>query len=372
MGDSIKVKVILINQPIGTFFVGKMSAASMKIIAKASERKFSEKDDAIYGVQRKLRADRQKEITKYIQSPDATFPNSIILAFNEGVEYLTKTGELLIPLKEDVAAIVDGQHRLSGFKGDEEDFDLIFSGFLDLDVPNQAMIFATINGKQTRVNPSHVYDLYEMNPNRSPIKTCHTIVKAFNESEKSPWFRRIKMLGGAKWEKYRDLSQSAFVNGLVSYISKDQIEDENILRKEGQLKEYTIKEQKKYIFRSYFINDEDEIIYKILSNYFKALSETFPTEWSNKDKKYNLTKTTGFNGFMKLFRAIYLEGELQKKLDYKFFVAMLQPLKGQLNLNSENYQPGAVGENELFKESLGKISSLLSKEVKAIFQIYLI
>lgn len=359
----INVPVIEVNQPIGTFFIGKMPASVMKKITKVSERKLNEHDMTVQGIQRKLRPDRQKEISDYIKSPDATFPNAIILSFKAEVSYNQKTKELVIPVKGDIADIIDGQHRLSGFSESEEDFDLIFSGFIDLDIGNQAMLFATINGKQIRVNPSHVYDLYELNPNRSPIKTCHTIVKTFNETEGSPWFKKIKMLGGAIWEKERDLSQSAFVKALLNYISKNPIQDETTLRNNKPLEKYNEKEELKYIFREYFIKDKDEVIYKILNNYFIALKERFENEWKNEKKQFILTKTTGFNGFMKLLRVLYLDGVLKSDLSKNYFDVMIKPLEG-IELISSNYQPGAEGEKQLYKDSLDKVRSLLHDDTK--------
>lgn len=361
----IKVPVIEVNQPIGTFFIGKMPASIMKKITKVSERKLNEHETEVQGIQRKLRPDRQKEITDYIKSPDATFPNAIILSFKADVTYNQKTKELIIPVRDDIADIIDGQHRLSGFSDSEEDFDLIFSGFIDLDLGNQAMLFATINGKQIRVNPSHVYDLYELNPNRSPIKTCHTIVKTFNETEGSPWFKKIKMLGGAIWEKERDLSQSAFVKALLNYITKNPIQDETALRKNKPLEKYNEKEKLKYIFRDYFIEDKDEVIYRILNNYFSALEEVFKTEWTNREKQFILTKTTGFNGFMKLLRILYLDGVFKKDLSKNYFNAMVISLKS-MKLTSANYQPGAVGEKDIYKDSLDRVRSLLHEDTKKV------
>lgn len=53
--------------------------------------------------------------------------------------------------------------------------------------------------------------------------------------------------------------------------------------------------EKDEIFRTLFKEKRDTDIKNILMNYFNSIAEIFPQEWENKDKKYILTKTTGFN-----------------------------------------------------------------------------
>ena len=82
---------------------------------------------------------------------------------------------LKIRAHEKAASIIDGQHRLAGFTDlNSRDFELIVSIFIDLPVEDQAMLFATINLKQTKVSPSLVYDLFEETKLRSPQKTLTT------------------------------------------------------------------------------------------------------------------------------------------------------------------------------------------------------
>jgi DGQHR domain-containing protein len=102
---------------------------------------------------------------------------------------------LVFPYEESIAQIIDGQHRMSGFEDDFKiDFDLPITIFIDQSVEQQAEIFSTINGKQTRVTPSLVYELFGINERPSPYKTAHNIVVALNNSEESPlknWFKRL-------------------------------------------------------------------------------------------------------------------------------------------------------------------------------------
>ena len=69
--------------------------------------------------------------------------------------------------------------------------------FIDIDEEYQANIFSTINKAQTKVNKSHVYDLYTFSKTRSPQRTVHNICKLLNEEENSPFYHLIKRLGKA-------------------------------------------------------------------------------------------------------------------------------------------------------------------------------
>ena len=71
------IRMIEINQPIGTFYIGKMSSTDVINISKVSQR------DSMGGHQRQLKNVRAKEIATYCTDPDATFPTPVILAVSE-------------------------------------------------------------------------------------------------------------------------------------------------------------------------------------------------------------------------------------------------------------------------------------------------
>src|SRR5690606_28877388 len=120
---------------------------------------------------------------------------------------------------EKAASIIDGQHRLAGFTDlNQDNFQLITAIFIDLPIEDQAMLFATINLKQTKVNPSLVFDLFEETKLRPPQKSCHNISKALNTEKDSPLYRRIKPLG-KRMEAYAGiLTQASFVKSLLPHI----------------------------------------------------------------------------------------------------------------------------------------------------------
>jgi DGQHR domain-containing protein len=181
------------------------------------------------GIQRDLNEKRAEEIRQYVNSFDASFPNTFIVSVKSEDILSDENGQLSIRAHEGAASIIDGQHRLAGFSDyKKNDFDLIVSIFIDLPLEDQAMLFATINLKQTKVNASLVYDLYGETKLRSPQKTCHNISKLLNEESSSPFFHRIKPLGKSTDEYTGILTQATFVKRLLPMVCKnpDEIRDE--------------------------------------------------------------------------------------------------------------------------------------------------
>jgi len=97
----------------------------------------------------------------------------------------------------DIAKIIDGQHRIAGLEGLAEQTDLELGGaiFVGADIATQANIFATVNLAQTKVNRSLAYDLLDYEKMRSPQKSAHHIAVALDQIEGSPFYRRIKTAG---------------------------------------------------------------------------------------------------------------------------------------------------------------------------------
>ena len=106
--------------------------------------------------------------------------------------------------------------------------------FIDMDIQDQAMVFATINLKQTKVNRSLAYDLYEFTTSRSPQRTCHDIAKFLNYRQSSPFQGKVKMLGVAR-EPTETITQATFVDRLLRLVSWDQMKDRDQLKSKKRL-----------------------------------------------------------------------------------------------------------------------------------------
>lgn len=236
MAEYIKLPYIEVNQPIGSFYISSIGYTDLLSISYADIRKIDQeaKDndnfDTYLGIQRQVSPTRIKEIEAYVQTIDATFPTSVILHIHSIEEFLNgkrvsewseeeidrnrdkivalhniridkETRTMYIRKGEDVAQILDGQHRLEGLRGfvNKNDsnqnslvFDLNVTIFVDLDLDDQAQIFSVINKAQTKVNKSLVYDLYEYERYRSPQKTAHDVVRLLNRREDIPFIAKLR------------------------------------------------------------------------------------------------------------------------------------------------------------------------------------
>src|SRR5437588_3907454 len=152
------------QQPIGQFYIGTILAKDLFEISYADIRRIEHNDlDKILGIQRELSRSRVKELKQYVHTVDASFPTSIILAIDpQNASYNPTTKTMKVERSKNVAKIIDGQHRIAGLEDyNGPEFELNVTIFVDMDLEDQALLFATINLKQTRVSKSLAYDLFE-------------------------------------------------------------------------------------------------------------------------------------------------------------------------------------------------------------------
>ena len=318
-----KIYMLEVRQPIGTFYVGRMSANDVIAISKVSRREGRD------GHQRQLKEKRAKEIALYCQDPDATFPTPVILSVDKDNFVLEDS-----PIPElscfsynensKIAEILDGQHRIAGImKSNNRDFDLPVVVMFNLKEEQKAYVFSTINGNQVKVDRSLIYDLFDLSESRSPYKTCHQIARIMNSEETSPFYRRLKMLE-KKTHASETISQSTFVTNLCELISNSPQEDA-IQIKRGKTPKLG-KDSGKLVFRKYFVDNRDDIILRILINYFNAVSVVFEKEWSDPDN-YILTKSVGFEGLISALRTLIPTGEKMGDLSEDYFKNVFLELK---------------------------------------------
>lgn len=343
----IKLHMIEITQSVGTFYVGKIKASSLINISKTIRRNENG------GIQRELAQNRVKEIAKYCEDPDAAFPTPIILNVKgddivslEPVDSFSDLYELVINDEKEFAEILDGQHRVEGIKyATGFDVELMIVIMFDLTEEEKAYIFSTINSNQTKVDKSLIYDLFELSNTRSPHKTCHEIARIMNADKNSPFYGKLKMLG-KKSDKMAVLSQGTFVNYLCRLISNKPQQD-MIDLKNG----LDLEDDDRYVLRQYFIKKRDDIILKLLNNYFSAVANVFSKEWED-NKEYILSKTTGYGALLKAFSTFYKKGAKNKKLTQEYFEMEFRKAKtfleeNNIRLTSKDIPSGEHGQKKL-------------------------
>lgn len=344
----MKLKILTFSQPIGDFALGVMLVSDILKIYSVNQRVFNlDTLDTEGGPQRQVSDKRIKEIAEYSETPDATFPTPILLALDEDT-YEIKNDVLSFDEASVKASVIDGQHRLRGLEKSKfkDEFSMPVVFVLDATDEQKALIFAIINGKQTRVSASMIYDLFGVVEGRNPYKTAHEIARSLNSSPNSPFYRRLKMLGNKTKGSEESLSQGTFVTQLLRHISSNAADD-FISARQGK----PMLKRKDSVFNEYFINDKDEVIVRILFNLFSALKEVFPVEWDD-TTNFILTKTTGYTGVMKALPEIIKLGREKKRLSSDFFLTVFNNLKtilqnNNLALVSSDFPPNNTGESKL-------------------------
>jgi DGQHR domain-containing protein len=347
----VKIPVISFTQPAGVFYLANMKATDVIKIANISWRKYIDDQVPSDSVQREPSPKRIREITAYSETVDASFPTPILLALKEGTyQYDEDQNVLEIPNDQKIADVVDGQHRILGLTNSlaVEKFELAVIFIFDATDDQKALIFATVNGKQTKVPASLVFDLFGITEGRSPQKTAHEIAQSLNSSEFSPWYRRLKMLG-KKVHSNESITQGMFVNTLLPLISKNPQRDRNRI-KTGIPPE----RDDALVFNKYFCDKEDSTILKILLNIFSSVKLTWPEDWDNPGESI-LARTVGFVGIMNSIPKMVEAGNQEKNLSIEFFNRIFEDVRQTMaaqNLsfkNVENFPSSGAGPNNLKK-----------------------
>ncbi|MGH1054560.1 DGQHR domain-containing protein [Bacillus tropicus] len=337
--EYLSFSFIEMEQPVGTIYMGKLRASDVYSISYSRVRTESD----IYGIQRVRNEDRIKDIAAYCQDPDAIFPTPVILSGDSKyVEFDIEKQLIHINmnlLKEDAYkfSIVDGQHRLEGIhRSDyEERFTLPIMLILDTTPEQDAYLFSIINGNQKPVSKSLVLDLFSLSNGRTVQKVCNYLVKQLNSDSESALFRKVKMLG-IKTLKSPDatVSQATISRNLMKYFTNNVEKDNLALKLNGKLDQL---DYESYIFREYFENKQDEIIYKILFNYFNAVAMVEQLELDETSIGF-LQKTIGYTAKIQLLRPLYLKGLAKKSLTKDYFA-------NEIELILKNYKQSFPDKN---------------------------
>lgn len=362
-----RIKILKLKQAKWEIYVGKINAYALYRMSKADIMSIDEEGEGYEGIQRELNKERVSGIKDYLESIDATFPNSIIL--NVDRKYVAnKSDDLLdILITPETFSIIDGQHRLSGFEGEEElPFDLNVSIFIGLTRTQQQRIFNTINKEHTKVNGSQSFYTEINDDYLTPRKFAAEISSLFATDATSPWYQKIKLLG-KKDELSIDgrISLDTFASPLVSNIYNDKhffkirnylMENENkpLLLDSSSLSKY------KSFFWEYYVKQDINTMYKIYYNFFNAIRKTLPNDWENTNSM--LTKTTGYNAFIRLFKDLAIVGLREGDLSEEFFLNKLKVLKdmdGKFN-SKEFASSGAQSSSKLYELIRDKVITLFN------------
>lgn len=380
MNDNITVYALKITQPLGEFFILKLSALLLLEVCFSEELQYIDKEGKLKGSQRKSDEKRLKQIGEYIDSVEMAFPNSIILAAN-----YTEYGELLkdnttegkweielvnddlyrvtIPRGKKLAAIIDGQHRIKGFhysnKNDRLNTELPVSVYFDLPNPYQAFLFATINGNQTKVNRSLALEQFGFNVSEEPRKswTPEKLAVFFSRRlniKESPFQYHIKVAPrddkflvskASKLDWY--ISTATIVDGIIGLISKNAKRDRVEMQQEHLFKSRSREQLRKFEdsspLRNLFLESQaeaDEKIYKIIITFFDTLKNQI---WQKANTNSYIMKTVGIQASFDFLKEVLLRNDNIDKIDFSIYIGKF------LNVDfGDNYfQASGIGRSRI-------------------------
>jgi len=272
-----------------------------------------------------------KQIAKYINTVEAAFPNSIILAANyinygelqedEDKRWRIEVGKdslfhLVIPSGDTMASVIDGQHRLLGFDYcdlEKKTMQLLCAVYMDLPHAYQAYLFATININQRKVNKSLAYDQFGYNfddeekDGWAPDKLAVFFTRKLNLDPKSPFHGRIKVApmnadllfpegNPPDWQ----ISTACVVEGIAKLISRNPKMDRDLLHKKtiGARSRIQLLKDSSPLRELYLANQDDELYHRIMTFFIVAKKHL----WASATLKSYIRKTVGIQALFDVFK----------------------------------------------------------------------
>lgn len=280
-------RFIELKQSTNSFKLTAIPARLLTAISYAAVRRQDEEEGA---VQRILNTSRIAGIKEFaLQRGD--FPASIVLNW-VGDALKTRGDAISIPSTPRSAQIIDGQHRVAGLKAAIEEKDDIgdllipVAIYNNLDTPQSARIFLSINTEQRPVPKSLVFDLYGVTGSdlmdASAIR-AGDIVSHLNEA-RQPYEGLIKFPNMGRQRGGIALSTA------VSAI-KPLVEPKGILEQIG----VSELETQKAVFR----------------NYFSVLEEKYEGSWPERTNAF--IYASGFIGAIEFLRGKLIDYCVIKK-----------------------------------------------------------
>lgn len=323
MVDSIRLLALKVvpkeEYPNNTFFVFKIPALTLANIAYVPVRLPIIRK----GTQRPTDRRRLREIAQYISRKDAMFPNTIIVNFVSDVK-VTKLEEfsdlfwLDIPMSENSAVILDGQHRLLGIEESNIDINILITAFLGVSHDKEAAIFRDINFYQRKVNKSLMYDLFHVAKDAGyPLMRALDLTERLNED--GPLSGLIKLTGIGPGV----VTQTIFVETLQSFLEDGSIFRETEYNQEDSLERQT----------------------EVIKDYFESLRGHYRNAWEF-PRDYILLKTQGIYALLMLLQNIlyYFLNEKNRCIPkVRDFEAFTVRLSNAVSFSSEDYGDAYLG-----------------------------
>ena len=239
----MKLRFLAFKQEGHQMFVGTMSIADLLAVTKVDV--YSREDGEEKGYQRAPEANRALKIARYLQKdPKPLIPTAVLLSYRGNLSYQESESNFVdveIPEGESLW-IVDGQHRVFGFRRAIEDlgierlreYTLPVVVVENPSITDEANQFRIINETMKKVRTDlarHILAMKLVNEgavgrrslresNRLWDAQSVEVYRKLNSDEDSPWFNRIQMPNDVKNELHvvRALSFGTSLKDLLTDV----------------------------------------------------------------------------------------------------------------------------------------------------------
>lgn len=379
----IRVPALRVEQPLGQFYAASLPARCLLETSYAEPLRVHLTDTSAVGFgltggQRERKLARLKEIGSFINTVESAFPNSIILAANyredggleeaEGSKWMVRqvkgcTGfELEIPTNAKLCRIVDGQHRLDGFQyanPERQEMEMLCAVYLDLPLPYQAYLFATINFNQKKVDRSLAYQLFAFNVEEeapeswTPDKLAVFLSRKLTVDEESSLQGHIvvaaqndeillNLTEGNNWK----VSTATIVDGILSlYSTNAKADRDDILQHPPDRRSRQLLSPDRSPLRDLYLTTNDAAIYKGVLNFFRASEESL---WGRADHRSYIRKTVGVQALFDTMRTILKNFEKEKNISEEYFRSYLER-SADVDFSDRFFQASGIGRTHIAK-----------------------
>ncbi|MDT8956453.1 DGQHR domain-containing protein [Aeromonas caviae] len=375
MSEKIEIYALKISQPYGDFFQATFTADDLIKCTYVNQAEME--NGELTGVQRKESTPRALEISRYVDSSEAAFPNSIILSVNYDEDDMPVAEEnkwrfekidndlykIIIPdINLKLCSVIDGQHRLLGFRlSSNKAIKLPCSIYDSLPPSGQASIFSTINFNQQKVPKSLAYRLFgysldDMSRDVWPPDLLAVYFsEKFNSTENFPFYNRLKnrVLNESNENNWA-VSSSVFIDGVLSLISRNPRLDRYSInainstsKEKGRRRLLTVNKNDNSPLRHLYINGNDRAIEQVLFMFFNKVESHF---WTQEciDKKTVLIRTVGISALFQFLKKQLLDMSdiTLEKLDR--LCNLLIKVDPSEFTKKDEYPPTSVGKKKIY------------------------
>ncbi|ENN6468147.1 DGQHR domain-containing protein [Vibrio vulnificus] len=376
----MKIPCIRVEQPLGEFYLASFESSLLSKVTYSRATSIS--DGIVTGNQRAIDDKRVGDISSYLKTREAAVPNSIILAVNhyendelevdpdKAWSIVEEKGFLYINIPDEnieLAAIVDGQHRVKGLENGGLSMQIPCSIYFGLPRSLQALVFSTINFNQKKVDKSLAYQLfgYQLDEGGKdfwpPDIVAVKLSRSLNEKELSPFKGRIKLIKSEseKLDEYRwSISSAAFISGVLSLLTTNAKTDRYKIGEKriiGYNTRKSLKEISDCPLRSYYIDGNDLAIEIVITRFFSSMQKTL---WVGRAENDIVFRTVGLAAQFSLLKELLLKKMVTLNSELNFDV-LLDGFQS-LDFNSEYFSPRTATKKRLldvFRLRLGLIKS---------------